>query len=155
MSTATQQDLDEQALSLQAQGLSYLEIGQAMGETRETAWRRCNRLRANASARIYKAKRREAMRAYDHAYGRAHRGTCTSCGRQMGVRVRDDGECRKCRMAHAAEKNELVARLWAEGVEVKEIARQLGTTPAAAHRRIGYMRQRGWDLPKRPPGGLK
>lgn len=146
--------LDAQAQTLRAEGLTYREIGERMGEDTKKAWRRCNRERDRDHGRAYKARHAERIRAVDKARRQVNRATCPKCGYLYGEgTTRNDGtpigidfsNCRGCK----EKRRQQIQSLWCEGLTLREIAERLGTTKGCVGVEINRMRADGVDVPYR------
>lgn len=147
-------ELDAKAKRLRADGLTYREIGERMGESKYQAWRRCNRERLNERTRAYKARNRETLRAYDREYNATHKGTCSSCGGEMD-RKWDGGTCAACRHDEYDRKAREVERLWNGGATFPEIQAAMGWTKGMLGRMMDRYRADGYDLPYRYKQGKR
>ena len=148
-------ELDAQAQALRAEGLTYREVGERMGETTKKAWTRCNRERERANVRGYKARHRDALKEYNQRYHDEHRATCPRCGHtyapgsgtKAGPAAKVDfSNCSGC----AREKREQIEKLWLDGCSMKDIARELGVSRGHVGVEMARMREAGgYDLPYR------
>lgn len=149
-----QAKLDAQAQALRAQGLKYREIGARMGETKDQAWKRCNRESANAHTRAYKERTRGERRAYDRRYGDEHRAECPHCGHVYGsgsgtkggaAKRIDFTRCPGCRN----ERRDWIVCMWDGGAAAAEMAEALGWSKGHLTVEMVAMRADGYDLPYR------
>ncbi len=108
-----------------------------------------------AVSRAWKKRNRERHASYDREYASRPdvRGFCTRCGGQMGAAKRKgiDGVCQSCRSELAAERAELIIRRWGQGLSLRDIAAELGSTPGSVGVDIARLRGAGRDLPHRRP----
>lgn len=139
---------DAQALRLRAEGLTYGEIGERMGETKRQAWTRCNRNRDHANNRNYKLRNRTRLRAYNRAYEEAHRRPCEQCGQPVG-RGNETGICGDCISDEHDRKMRKLVRLWAEGLTYPEIQAEMGWSKSRLSVEMHRARAQGYDLPYR------
>lgn len=81
-------------------------------------------------------------------YGRFEREKtpCESCGRPCG---KTSKRCRRCFHEACEVKRERIVKLWATGLTMGEIAREIGTTKGSVSVQINTMRAKGYDLPYR------
>lgn len=153
----TTAERDSRAQELRQQGLTYREIGEEMGESKENAWKRCNREKDRATAKAWKTAHREQAREYDRRYGEDARFTCPECGYKYGFKsgkldgskaAKVSGEqCPGC----AEKRRGSIVEWWGEGLTLAEIADRLDWTINHVGTEIARMRQRGYDLPYRRP----
>ncbi len=105
--------------------------------------------RDRAMSRDWKARNPEYLSGYGMEYGRTHRGTCIRCGGLMGIGVRGDGVCAKCRAVSVHEKRLMLASLWAQGRSMREIAAEFGWELHQVGPEMARMRKLGYNLPHR------
>lgn len=157
----TREEKVARARQLRDEGLTYAQIGTRLGVTTTTAFRRANPdadERSRLSSLDWKARNREHVRAQNREYARRREntGTCSRCGGPRGAlaqRRAAVGTCRTCLEAEWEITNEQIVRWWADGLTGEEIAARLGWKLGALRVHMHRMRARGYDLPKRPPGG--
>lgn len=151
----TTAELDARARGLRAKGLTYREVGEAMGESKHQAWKRCNREKVNAGCRRYKATHRERMREYDREYSERNRHTCPDCGHVFGKKSSTEsgrpavGVTGRCCPGCARARRERIVAWWAEGLSMREIRQRLGWTQSHLAVEMFRMREVGYDLPYR------
>lgn len=161
--TRQREALDAEAQELRAQGLTYREIGERMGESTENAWKRCNRKRTREHTRRYKAANREQLREYNKRYYAEQTANCPRCGREYnigrpgrlnsakkGERVTFDN-CPGCRR----ERAEQIVEWWAAGLTQKAICERLGWTRGHLAAEMDRLRGEGYDLPYRRRTGKR
>jgi hypothetical protein len=92
-------------------------------------------------------------RAHEYEHNRAVRATCETCGGLCGIGSASgppSRQCLACRHAARLEKAQTIARLWAQGASMREIATALGWTMGHLHGEMGRIREDGLaDLPYR------
>lgn len=141
---------------LRAQGLTYAEIGARLGVDKSAVWKWLHQERA-AEWRLRDDPDRTRRRAWEHSA--KGRGTCARCGRLKGFSSYKNLHCHRCRVELDAERvdarGQLIVAMWAEDRSRREIAAQLGWTTNHVSVEVDRLRKKGYDLPKRPPGGLR
>lgn len=150
--------LRAQARELQGRGLNNVQIAAELGfEDKSGAWRLLNPEAYAKTLRKTNARRAPDKRAWENAYDRP---TC-ACGTTMGVGAHRHGAraCAGCRAdmyaMGRAMRRERIYELWHRGALLREIAASLGSTVASIGVELVAMRQDGWDVPPRPPGGIR
>lgn len=137
------------AKRMREQGHTYVQIGDRLGSSYSTVYRWLNpeyAQRHRAVVRAYKARNRERMRQYDREYNATHKGECWQCG---GPTNRRFDHCRACRSDEADRRARTAERLWAEGLSLREIARELGTTKKTVSSLMNRWRREGYCFPYR------
>jgi IS30 family transposase len=148
----------EQAEALRAQGMSFGLIAETIGVAKSTVYGWLNSAYAERQRKAsvaWKDRNREANRARDREFMRApeKRGVCVECGalRGIGQARRGDGLCMDCIRSHAQKRDDRIVELFEQGVSLKGIAADVGSTPGAigvaVHRlrsagRVGYRQHR-------------
>lgn len=143
----------EAAVRLRGEGLSYAQIGRALGVSKSTARRWVNPEVA--------ARERAARRAWDWRYrewnGRrrdAWRARCQECGRPMGAGSGDPSRraarCEHCRRVRGRRRvrarRRVIASGWQAGASLVEIAARVGSTASSIGAEVSRMRRDGWTL---------
>lgn len=88
----------------------------------------------------------------------AHRAYCPDCGDPLAAGSEWKGwiRCKDCCLAHEKARTEekwaRIEALWADGLSMREIAKELGTTPATIGVTINGMRHAGRSVPYRHDG---
>lgn len=105
----------------------------------------------SAVARERAQKRTVERRARQRQENREarRRGTCTTCGDPMGVGVRDDGVCTRCKRIAKEQKWHRVQVMFLDGVPVRIIAERMGWSLGMIAVEMNRMRSEGWNLPYR------
>lgn len=142
----TRRVLELDARALREQGMSYQQIGEALGVGKTSAYRLCGN-KVGQSTRAQKAASEER-----------HRKACADCGgpMSMGSAWRDNRLCRAClNVVNARRKHtrrEQIHAMWHDGLMLREIAERLDSSKAAIGAEVTKMRRDGWDMPYRKPG---
>jgi hypothetical protein len=90
-----------------------------------------------------------ARTVYGAETARVPEPRCRACYRQrVELGLRAD-------MVRAQVQRKRIEQLWSEGRETREIAADLGWSPGHVSMELHRMRGKGYDLPRRPPGGLR
>lgn len=136
-------------------GISYKEIGELLGKTRQTIYNRVNIEKRRVYHRRTNAKRRQYKREWENAKKAdpANRGRCTECGGLMGIGCPYDGICKDCQPKGMSDelkaKGHRVETLWNEGLAMQEIADQVGLTKGSLGGFMDLWRAEGFKLPYR------
>ena len=139
-----------EAQRLRADGKVWQEIAASLGVSVSTT-RRWVIPGENAhhlkTALAWKERNRDANRTRDRAYCQANGyDQCPRCGER---KVKKASHCQTCRSwDHHAFASEF-ARLWRNGLTIKELARHFGKSMGMAARLTFVLRQEGYDLPYR------
>jgi transposase len=146
------------AKRLRELGLSYEEVGRRLGVTGGCVqkW-----LKPEAAKRWAANDRTPERNARKRAWENDHDRPLCACGNRMGVGAHRKGyfRCKECRRAADAERTAIRGReivaMWAAGMTMREIQARYGWTKGHLAQQLHRLRAKGFDLPKRPPGGLR
>jgi transposase len=94
---------------------------------------------SRVKARAWKAEHPEQVREWELG----HRGVC-ACGASIS---RTGSQCEACYSSRGAERHAEVARLYRDGLTVREIAAQVHMTPGSVGTLIVRLRKAGVDVP--------
>jgi DNA-directed RNA polymerase specialized sigma24 family protein len=136
-------DRHEIARRLAAEGWTYKRIGKAMGVATTTVRRWLDpeaQAMDLATSRAYKARHREAMKAYDREWERTHKRPCPWCDGEVSY---GHEICQRCVVSIAETKRSVIIGCYEDGWLLREIAAVLGTTIGSLSVEVNRLRKTG------------
>jgi biotin operon repressor/ribosomal protein S14 len=145
-----------EAHRLRKRGWTYQRIGDRFGVSHAAVWKWLHPELVVELNRRDDPDRTRRRRWEGSGKGR---GTCDRCGGPKGIGCYRYSLCRQCYADQNAERVHerglRIVQWWAEGQTRAEIAAQLGWGTNHLSVELDRLRKAGYDLPKRPPGGLR